>query len=117
MATIKVARSSLPIKRSISIVAGDDFISDTITHKSPAGASIDMSGYIISGQIVLPKEADPIALDFELDLVNGSYTPVLDKINTATLDDQIGTYEIDVTDTLGKKTTYFYGIASIKRTL
>lgn len=116
MATIIIARKDLPIRRPQTIQIGDDWIGETFVHKNPDGTAVDLAGATVAGQLQL---ADGTIVNLVMDVVTaeGKYTPTLPAATTAGFTSGKGLFEVDVTDSLGAKTTYWAGPVAIKATL
>lgn len=114
--TITVKRKDLPIIVPQSIQIGDDWVGTTFRHKNPDGTPIDLSGTVVSGRLKLQNGT---ILDFPLamDAADGSYYPTLDRTVTAGLTGKTARYDIDLVDSLGRKTHYWAGPVTIKETL
>lgn len=128
MTTLKKKRSQLPVEVSLVIQTGDDFVSPTYKHKNPDGTPIDLTGTTITAQCrAEKKETATELLTFTVvrDDAIGSYYLAADRTATAALIDgttdeliaDSGYYDIELTDTLGKRTTYWGGPVYIKRTV
>lgn len=112
-------RSDLPYKYDMAIVTGDDFIGPKVTHKNPDGTAVDLTGATIVGKVRAEANEDAAVLasfTFTRDDTAGEYTPEIAAAVTATLAGyRVLHYDIEITDTLGKKTTYLAGSIIVKR--
>lgn len=116
MGTKTYARADLPIRKPLKIQIGDDFIGPAFVHKNPDGSPVDLTGYAITGTIVM-TDGSTQALAFTRDDAAGTYVPTLPRATTASFEEQTARYDIDLTDTLDKKTTYWGGPVAIVETI
>lgn len=110
------ARKELPIRRSQVIQIGDDWIGETFKHKNPDGTPVDLTGATITGTMEL-VDGTKIPLTINRDDEGGSYYPSLPRATTAEFCVQVARFDIDVIDTLDRKTTYWAGPVAIKETV
>lgn len=116
MATRTVKRSELPIRQPLVIQIGDDFVGPALAHKNPDGTAVNLTGFVVQGKLQKP-DGTTIDLVFIRDDAAGKYTPTLPRATTAALAPGTGIYDIDVIDTLDRKTTYWGGPVTIKKTV
>lgn len=109
-------RKDLPVRIAQTIQIGDDFIGTSFTHKDANGTAINLTGYSIAGQLLL-QDGTIIDLTMNVTPLTGTYYPSLSQSVTSAFEPGVASYEIDITDTLGRKTTYFNGPVEIKDTL
>lgn len=114
--TTTYRRKDLPVRVAQTIQIGDDWIGTTFVHKNPDGTPVNLTGYTIAGQLLL-DDGTIIDLAMNVTAAAGSYYPSLAQSTTAGLEAGVASYEIDITDTLGRKTTYFNGPVDIKSTI
>lgn len=113
MATVTYKRKNLPVQRPQTIQIGDDWIGETFRHKNPNGTPVNLTGCTIVGKLKKP-DGTTIDLVINRDDLNGSYYPSLARATTALLAAGAGRFDIDLTDTLDRKTTYWGGPVTIK---
>lgn len=113
---VEVDVKDLPVIRPQTIRIGDDWAGEIFYHENQDGTPVNLIGAVIAGQLQLP-DGSLINLDMVIDAPGGSYYPTLPREVTNTFRSGTGRFDIDVTDTLNKKTTYWGGPVTIKTTL
>lgn len=114
--TLTVKRKDLPVSRPQTIKIGTDWEGEKFYHKNPDGSAINLSGAVVNGRLQLAN-GTVVALVMAIDAVGGNYTPTLPAATTAGFAPQTAKFEIDVTDSLGKKHCYWDGPVAIKPTI
>jgi hypothetical protein len=116
MATLTIPRKNLPVTRPQTINLGDDWIGTTFRHWNPNKTPVNLTGATFVCKLWLPN-GTVIYPEVVVAALEGSYYPTLPDTVTATLPVGMGRYQLRLTDSLGRKTTYWAGPVEFKKTL